>query len=98
FWTDRWRLQYRHVPIWSNKRRFGGVGYVYKSPTIVLVAEKDEWTPPAECIKAKSPGVVTGGKFRLFPIPDCRILARCCARSIAASQKIFERFKQRKVE
>jgi dienelactone hydrolase len=45
------------------ERLLAGVGYVYKSPTIVLVGEKDDWTPPAECIKSKSPGVVTGAEF-----------------------------------
>jgi dienelactone hydrolase len=41
----------------------GGVGYVYKSPTIAFVGEKDDWTPPAECIKSKNAGVVTGAEF-----------------------------------
>jgi dienelactone hydrolase len=47
----------------------GGVGYVYKSPTIVFVGEKDNWTPPAECIKSKSPGVVTGAEFEVISYP-----------------------------
>lgn len=48
----------------------GGVGYVYKSPTIVFVGEKDDWTPPAECIKSKSPGVVTGAEFEVISYPN----------------------------
>jgi dienelactone hydrolase len=48
----------------------GGVGYIYKSPTIVFVGEKDDWTPPAECIKSKSPGVVTGAEFEVVPYPN----------------------------
>lgn len=42
-----------------------GVGHVYKSPTIIFVGEKDDWTPPAECIKSKSSGVVTGAQFEV---------------------------------
>jgi dienelactone hydrolase len=48
----------------------GGVGYVYKSPIIVFVGEKDDWTPPAECIKSKSPGVVTGAEFEVISYPN----------------------------
>lgn len=48
----------------------GGIGYVYKSPTIVFVGEKDDWTPPAECIKSKSPGVVTGAEFEVISYPN----------------------------
>ena len=48
----------------------GGVGYVYKSPIIVFVGEKDDWTPPAECIKSKSAGVVTGAKFEVIAYPN----------------------------
>lgn len=51
-------------------RLLAGIGYVYKSPTIVLVGEKDDWTPPAECIKSKSPGVVTGAEFEVISYPD----------------------------
>jgi dienelactone hydrolase len=52
------------------EKMLGGVGYVYKSPTIVFVAEKDDWTPPAECIKSKSPGVVTGAEFEVISYPN----------------------------
>ena len=48
----------------------GGVGYVYKSPIIVFVGEKDDWTPPAECIKSKSPGVVAGAEFEVISYPN----------------------------
>ena len=48
----------------------GGVGYVYKSPIIVFVGEKDDWTPSAECIKSKSPGVVTGAQFEVIAYPN----------------------------
>jgi dienelactone hydrolase len=48
------------------ERLLAGVGYVYKSPTIVFVGERDDWTPPAECIKSKSPGVVTGAEFEVI--------------------------------
>jgi dienelactone hydrolase len=48
----------------------GGIGYVYKSPVIVFVGEKDDWTPPAECIKSKSPGVVTGAEFEVISYPN----------------------------
>ena len=48
----------------------GGVGYVYKSPIIIFVGEKDDWTPPAECIKSKSPGVVTGAEFEVISYPN----------------------------
>lgn len=47
-----------------------GVGYVYKSPIIVFVGERDDWTPPAECIKSKSPGVVTGAEFEVISYPN----------------------------
>jgi dienelactone hydrolase len=48
----------------------GGLGYVYKSPTIAFVGEKDDWTPPAECIKSKSAGVVTGAEFEVISYPN----------------------------
>jgi dienelactone hydrolase len=54
------------------QRLLGGVGYVYKSPTIVFVGEKDDWTPPAECIKSKSPGAVTGAEFQVIAYPNAR--------------------------
>jgi dienelactone hydrolase len=52
------------------QRLLGGVGYVYKSPTIVFVGERDDWTPPAECIKSKSPGAVTGAEFEVISYPN----------------------------
>ena len=52
------------------ERLLAEVGYVYKSPTIVFVGERDDWTPPAECIKSKSPGVVTGAEFDVISYPN----------------------------
>ena len=52
------------------ERLLAGVGYVYKSPTIVFVGGRDDWTPPAECIKSKSPGVVTGAEFEVISYPN----------------------------
>lgn len=62
----------------SNERQFRAVGayypeckllagieYVIRSPLIVFVAEKDDWTPPSECIKAKDSGIVRGAVFEL---------------------------------
>lgn len=62
----------------SNERQFRAVGayypeckllagieYVIRSPLIVFVAEKDDWTPPSECIKAKDTGIVRGAEFEL---------------------------------
>lgn len=48
----------------------GGFDYVYKSPTIVFVAEKDDWTPPAECISSKRAGIVTGAEFEVISYPN----------------------------
>ena len=50
-------------------RLLAGVSYVYKSPAIVFVGEKDDWTPPTECIKSKS-GVVTGAEFKVIAYPN----------------------------
>jgi dienelactone hydrolase len=49
-----------------------GVGYVYKSPTIVFVGEKDDWTPSAECIKSKNAGIVTGAEFEVISYPNAQ--------------------------
>jgi dienelactone hydrolase len=51
-------------------RLLAGVRYVYKSPTIVFVGEKDDWTPPVECIKAKNAGIVTGAEFEVIAYPN----------------------------
>jgi dienelactone hydrolase len=47
-----------------------GVRYVYKSPTIVFVGEKDDWTPPAACIKSRNAGAVSGAEFEVISYPD----------------------------
>lgn len=52
------------------EKLLGGVGYVYKSPTIVFVGEKDDWSPPATCIKSKSAGTVTGAEFEVISYPN----------------------------
>jgi dienelactone hydrolase len=46
-----------------------GTSYAIRSPTLVFVAEKDDWTPPAGCIKAKNAGVVTGAEFEVITYP-----------------------------
>jgi dienelactone hydrolase len=46
-------------------RLLAGIEYVIRSPLIVFVAEKDDWTPPSECIKAKDAGIVRGAEFEL---------------------------------
>ena len=52
------------------QRLLGGPSYVHKSPAIVFVGEKDDWTPPAECIKSKSRGAVTGAEFDVVSYPE----------------------------
>jgi len=47
-----------------------GISYAIRSPTLVLVAEKDDWTPPGDCIKAKSAGIVTGAEFDVIAYPN----------------------------
>jgi hypothetical protein len=59
------------VPDWPGGRRESG--YAYKSPTIVFVAEKDHWTPPAECIKSTNPRVVTDAKFEVISYPNAHL-------------------------
>jgi dienelactone hydrolase len=52
------------------EKLLGGVGNVYKSPTIVFVGEKDDWSPPVECIKSKNAGTVTGAEFEVISYPN----------------------------
>jgi dienelactone hydrolase len=66
--TDHFRAIAAFYP--NCEKMLGGVGYVYKSPTIVFVGEKDDWSPPAECIKSKSAGVVTGAEFEVISYPN----------------------------
>ncbi|HLG85303.1 MAG TPA: dienelactone hydrolase family protein [Bradyrhizobium sp.] len=66
--NDRFRAIAAYYP--DCGKLLGGVGYVYQSPTIVFVGERDDWTPPAECIKSKSAGVVTGAEFEVVSYPN----------------------------
>jgi dienelactone hydrolase len=66
--VDHFRAISSYYP--DCRKLLGGVGYVYKSPIIVFVGEKDDWTPPAECIRSKSPGVVTGAEFEVISYPN----------------------------
>jgi dienelactone hydrolase len=66
--TDHFRAIAAYYP--NCEKLLEGVGYVYKSPTIVFVGEKDDWSPPAECIKSKSAGVVTGAEFEVISYPN----------------------------
>jgi dienelactone hydrolase len=43
---------------------------VIRSPTLVFVAGKDDWTPPGDCIKAKSGNIVTGAEFDVINYPS----------------------------
>jgi dienelactone hydrolase len=40
------------------------------SPAIVFVGGKDDWTPPALCVKAKNAGTVTGAEFEVVAYPN----------------------------
>jgi dienelactone hydrolase len=51
------------IPALTQAIEQGHISYVFQSPTIVFVAQKDDWTLPAACIKAKSTGAVTGAEF-----------------------------------
>jgi hypothetical protein len=42
-----------------------GTDYIIRSPLIVFVAEKDDWTPPSQCTKAKDTGIVKGAEYEL---------------------------------
>jgi dienelactone hydrolase len=66
--VDNFRAISSYYP--DCKKLLGGVGYVHKSPIIVFVGEKDDWTPPAECLKSKGPGVVTGAEFEVISYPN----------------------------
>jgi dienelactone hydrolase len=48
----------------------GGISYAIRSPTLVFVAGKDDWTPPGDCISAKSAGIVTGAEFDVINYPN----------------------------
>lgn len=50
--------------------RLLGVNVVFRSPTIIFVGEKDDWTPPGDCIKAKSSGVDTGAELQVVSYPN----------------------------
>lgn len=47
-----------------------GRDYIIQSPTLVFVAGKDDWTPPVDCISAKTRGIVTGAEFDVVTYPD----------------------------
>lgn len=43
---------------------------MFQSPTIIFVGEKDDWTPPGDCIKAKNSGVNAGAKLQVVSDPN----------------------------
>ncbi len=47
-----------------------GISYAIQSPTLVFVAGKDDWSPPADCLSAKRSGNVTGAEFDVINYPD----------------------------
>jgi dienelactone hydrolase len=47
-----------------------GIDYSIRSPTLVFVAGKDDWTPPGDCIKAKDRKIVTGAEFDVINYPN----------------------------
>jgi dienelactone hydrolase len=47
-----------------------GISYAIRSPTLVFVAGKDDWTPPSDCISAKSASTVTGAEFDVINYPN----------------------------
>lgn len=47
-----------------------GIDYKIRSPTLVFVAGKDDWTPPGDCIAAKSKKLVTGAEFDVIEYPN----------------------------
>ena len=47
-----------------------GIDYSIRSPTLVFVAGKDDWTPPDDCIKAKDRKIVTGAEFDVINYPN----------------------------
>lgn len=48
----------------------GGMSYAIRSPTLVFVAGKDDWTPPTDCLSAKRAGIVTGAEFDVINYPN----------------------------
>lgn len=52
------------------EKLLGGGSNVHRSPTIVFAGEKDDWSPPAACIRAKSAGTVTGAEFEVLTYPN----------------------------
>ncbi len=47
-----------------------GIDYAIRSPTLVFVAGKDDWTPPGDCIRAKDRKIVTGAEFDVINYPN----------------------------
>jgi len=47
-----------------------GISYTIRSPTLVFVAGKDDWTPPADCLSAESAGIVKGAEFDVINYPN----------------------------
>lgn len=47
-----------------------GIDYAIRSPALVFVAGKDDWTPPGDCIRAKDRNIVTGAEFDVINYPD----------------------------
>ncbi|MGX1164485.1 dienelactone hydrolase [Bradyrhizobium sp. USDA 372] len=50
--------------------RLLGVGVTFLSPTIIFVGEKDTWTPPTDCIKARHSGIDTGAELQVISYPN----------------------------
>ena len=47
-----------------------GIGYAIRSPLLVFVAGKDDWTPPADCLWVKRTGIVKGAEFDVIEYPN----------------------------
>lgn len=47
-----------------------GIEYAIRSPTLVFVAGKDDWTPPGDCLKARERNIVTGAEFDVINYPN----------------------------
>ena len=46
------------------------IGYKNRSPLLVFVAGKDDWTPPADCLWVKKADIVKGAEFDVINYPN----------------------------
>jgi dienelactone hydrolase len=58
------------VAYYPGCQTLDGISITIQSPLLVFVAGRDDWTPPAKCMSAKTAGIVKGAEFDVINYPD----------------------------